>query len=251
MISVKPPAGSTGRGRRCRGRDRLRGSCTAVRECTGLSTSPPMADSTASTTSGTVIDGGGLVGVDVGAVAGLAEEGQHQEAHHVEGGQAGGDEAEQPDPGKAVREQEGLVEDLVLGDERRERRHAGDRDRADQHRRPGDRHLLAQAAHHPMSCWWWHGVDHRAGAEEEQGLEEGVREEVEDAGGTPPPRPGEHVAELADRRVRQDLLDVGLAEGEVAANRAVPMPTRRRSTIAVGLRTEQEAEARPSGRRRR
>ena len=56
-------------------------------------------------------------------------------------------------------------------------------------------------------------VDHGARPEEEAGLEPGVREDVEHAR-----REGErsaaeeHVAELRDRRVREDLLDVGLGE---------------------------------------
>ena len=49
----------------------------------------------------------------------LAEEGHEPEAEHVEGGHAGGDEADEPEelaePGLA--RDEGLVEDLVLGEE--------------------------------------------------------------------------------------------------------------------------------------
>src|SRR5574340_577001 len=60
-----------------------------------------------------------------------------------------------------------------------------------------------------------HPVHHGAGAEEEAGLEEGVRHEVEDA--RPPgadPDADEHEAELRDGRVGEDLLDVRLNEGD-------------------------------------
>ena len=66
-----------------------------------------------------------------------------------------------------------------------------------------------------MSCSPDERVDHAAGAEEEAGLEEGVRDEVEDrrAVGADAERE-EHEAELRDRRIGQHLLDVGLGEGD-------------------------------------
>ena len=68
-----------------------------------------------------------------------------------------------------------------------------------------------------MSKLWTAWAD-RAGAEEQAGLEEGVGEEVEQRGG---PRADaerhDHVAELADRRVGEHLLDVVLDEGEASA----------------------------------
>ena len=55
-----------------------------------------------------------------------------------------------------------------------------------------------------------HGVHHAARPQEQQGLEERVREQVEHAGGNAHQRAGaqpkEHVAELADRRIGQDAL---------------------------------------------
>ena len=56
-------------------------------------------------------------------------------------------------------------------------------------------------------------LDDDAGGEEQQRLEEGVRHEVEDGGrpGANPERE-EHVADLADRRVGEDALQIGLIE---------------------------------------
>ena len=63
-------------------------------------------------------------------------------------------------------------------------------------------------------------VDDAAGAEEEQGLEERVREQVEQARRPAADAQGEHhVAELADRRVGQHLLDVGHRRGRWSRRR--------------------------------
>ena len=58
------------------------------------------------------------------------------------------------------------------------------------------------------------GVDHRPGAEEQQRLEEGVGEQVEQPGGVGAgAHGGDHVAELRQRRVGEHLLDVVLLPG--------------------------------------
>ena len=55
------------------------------------------------------------------------------------------------------------------------------------------------------------GVDHRAGAEEEQRLEQAVREQVEEAGGREARADRRHhVAELRDGGVGEHALDVVL-----------------------------------------
>ena len=74
-----------------------------------------------------------------------------------------------------------------------------------------DRNLVLERAHAPHILLAAHGVNHRAGAEEEQGLEEGVREQVEDRD---PVRADaqrqEHVAKLADGGVGEHALDIVL-----------------------------------------
>ena len=60
-----------------------------------------------------------------------------------------------------------------------------------------------------------HAMDHRAGAEEEQRLEEGVRDQVEYSGDVGAyAQSGEHVAKLRDRREGQHPFDVGLRHGD-------------------------------------
>ena len=67
---------------------------------------------------------------------------------------------------------------LVLREESRERRNAGNREAADEECYVGDWHILAKSAHFGvvvgMDC-----VDNRTGTEEEQSLEHGVSKQVE------------------------------------------------------------------------
>ena len=109
------------------------------------------------------------------------------------------------------------LDDRVLGVEAGEERRADQRQRADQRRDPGDRHVLAQAAHVADVLVVVHADDHRAGAEEQQRLEERVRHQVEhgDRVGRSAER-HRHVAELRQRRVGDDALDVVLDDAEKA-----------------------------------
>ena len=149
-----------------------------------------------------------------------AEEGLEPEAEHVEGGQAGGEEADEPEElAEGVGAGEGLVEDLVLREEAGEGGDAGDGEDADGHGPEGDGDALAEAAHGAHVLLAREGVDDGAGGEEEEGLEEGVGEEVEDGGGVGGDSAGEeHVAELGDGRVGEDALDVVLDQTDTGGD---------------------------------
>ncbi len=140
------------------------------------------------------------------------EEGLEPEAEHVEGGHAGGDEADEPEElADWVGGDEGLVEDLVLGEEAGPRRDAGDGEDAHRHGPEGDGDALAEAAHLAHVLFSTESVDDGARGEEEERLEEGVGQQMEDAGGVGSDSAGEeHVAELRDGGVGEDALDVVL-----------------------------------------
>ena len=74
----------------------------------------------------------------------------------------------------------GRDDDAVLRVEACEQRRADQRQRTEQRRDPGDRHVFAQAAHVADVLVMVHADDHRARAKEQQRLEEGVRHQVED-----------------------------------------------------------------------
>ena len=75
--------------------------------------------------------------------------------------------------------------------------------------------LGAQAAHDAHVLFARERVDDRAGREEEQGLEEGVGDQMEDGGGVGCDSAAEeHVAELRDGRVGEDALDVVLHDSD-------------------------------------
>ena len=85
-----------------------------------------------------------------------------------------------------------------------------------------------------------HRVDDRAGAEEEAGLEEGVREDVEEAGRERADADAEeHEAELAHGGVGEHLLDVVLDERDRRREERRRARRRSRSIIIVnGERTK-------------
>ena len=82
-------------------------------------------------------------------------------------------------------------------------------------------------------------MDDRAGGEEEQRLEEGVRDEVEDGGGVGSDAAGqEHVAELRDGGVGEHALDVGLHHADSGGEEAVAAPMISDTVRASGERSK-------------
>ena len=113
-----------------------------------------------------------------------AEEHHEDLAAHVERGEQGGDEADEPDrlpeprPPMGPRRQQ----DVVLRPESGERRDAGDGQPPDDERHGRDGHELAEPSHAPHVLLAVQAVDHRAGTEEQERLEERVGDHVENGG---------------------------------------------------------------------
>ncbi len=101
--------------------------------------------------------------------------------------------------------------------------------------------MRAKAAHVAHVLLAIDGMDDRAGAEEEQRLEEGVREEVEDrrAIGADAER-HEHVAELRAGRIGDDALDVVLHETDGCREEGGDRADRRSTTVRASVRQLEE-----------
>src|SRR6185436_6034306 len=96
-----------------------------------------------------------------------------------------------------------------------EERDARERHHADRERGERDLQVAAQATELADVLLVVRGVDDRTSAEEEQRLEEGVGQQVED--GRDPranPERQHHIAELGNGGKREDALDVALAYGD-------------------------------------
>ena len=127
-----------------------------------------------------------------------AVEGQEDQPPRIEGGQRRGDggRAEGVEPHRIPTHVGGL-DDRILGEKSGSEGKTGQCQRADHHRPVGERELVPEATHVADVLLVMHGNDHRAGTEEEQRLEEGMREQVEHADRVGArAHGGEHVAEL-------------------------------------------------------
>ncbi len=155
-----------------------------------------------------------LVRMDVVLPAPLAVEGHDERTRHVERGEPGAgqrDQAEDPARGAALVER--CFDDLVLRPEPGRQREADDREEAAEKHAVGDRHDPGQPAEAAHVDAVVHGVHDRAGRQEQRGLEEAVADQVDDADRVHPGAEAdgqEHVADLADGRVREHPLEVVL-----------------------------------------
>ena len=106
------------------------------------------------------------------------------------------------------------MKDQFLREESRGEGHGDERGKSKEEGDTGERHFFQQSAHFPDVLFVVAGVDDRARAKEEQGLEPCVGEEVEHArfAGNEADR-HDHVAELRERRVGQHAFDVILLHG--------------------------------------
>jgi hypothetical protein len=159
---------------------------------------------------------------DLMAGARLAVEGHEDQPPGIEAGEGGGDDEQaEGEGGELAMRGERTLDDSVLGEEagRADDRHrdadAGQRQRADDHHPVGDGDQLAQTAHLAHVLLVGNGMDDRAGAKEQQRLEEGVGEQVEDRRRIEAhAERDEHVAELRAGRIGNDALDVVLHQAD-------------------------------------
>ena len=155
-----------------------------------------------------------VVAVVRGFAARLAEEGDGEEARHVERGEECGREA---DAEERLIMGECREEDRILREETGQAGTTCESKRAEGERRSRDAHRLREAAHFPDVLLVVQRVDDRACAEEEQRLEECVRPQMEHRRAAfdvrREARSHDHVAELRERGVGEDALDVVLLRG--------------------------------------
>ncbi len=155
----------------------------------------------------------------------LPEEDHQDLASHVEGREEGGGCQEPVDQWVDVA---GVGQNFILGPEAGQGWNPRQGQRADEIHPERDLHSGAQSTHvaHILRIEGWalgflamlhvvmtmlNALDHRSRRQEEQGLEECMRHQVEHPGHVgPQPNRGDHESKLADRRVRQHTLDVEL-----------------------------------------
>ena len=156
-------------------------------------------------------------GFEMGAA--FSEEDQPDLAAHIEGGEHGGEEAENRDKvvdtaafsvGKAY----GSGKNGIFAHEAAGQRETGKGQGCKGEGCKGPWHVLAETTHPAHVLFVVHGVNDCAGSEEKTGFEKCVRHEVEERGGVGSDTKTEHhVAELGNGRVGQNTFDIVLRNG--------------------------------------
>ena len=152
--------------------------------------------------------------------AAFTPEGHRNAADHVESSHPCGEDGDQPEQLRGSdRVEEALLEtgkqDLVLGEETGQWGDSCDGQCPDQEGEVGERQLVPQSSHLAHVLLVMHGMDDRTGSEEQQGLEKRMGDQVEQCcRKCTHSHRKEHVAQLADGGVGQNLLDVVLGEGD-------------------------------------
>ncbi len=124
---------------------------------------------------------------------------------------------------------EGRAENCVLAEKSSEGRNSGDGQRGDEKCSRGGGNFVPESAHLAHVLLAGHGVNHAAGAEEEERFEKCMRHQVENTSGEcADAESEEHVAELADGGIGEDALDVILYERHCCRENCGRWPRRRR-----------------------
>ncbi len=140
---------------------------------------------------------------------------QQEQAEHVERSDPGRQHAQPIEKGIGVGAVVRGQQDGVLAEKAVKAGRSRDRQGRGEHGAVGPGNALAKAAHAPHVLLAAHRVHHAAGAQKEQSLEKGMRHQVEDSGAERAHTASQkHVAQLADGRVGEHLLDVGLDQGD-------------------------------------
>src|SRR5581483_3309566 len=145
-----------------------------------------------------------------------AMKGQVHQPEHVKRGHQGGGVTDGPKPDiGSMFGGPGLPEDFVFGEESGEWRNTRYGECCDEHGPVGDRDAAMEIAHVAHVLLTAHGVNDRASAEEEQGFETSMGENVEDTSSECTHTQGEeHVSKLGDGGVSQHALDVVLHQAD-------------------------------------
>src|SRR5207247_5978265 len=143
--------------------------------------------------------------------SGLPEKRHEDQSEHVKSRHASYRRAKQPQKDMSLVAGKGFPQNFVLREETRQKRRTCDGESSREHRPERHGNLVLQRAHLLHVLLMMQGVNHAAGAQEQQRLEEGMRHEVEDAGCKRADAEREkHVTQLAHGRVSKDALDIVL-----------------------------------------